>query len=88
MANDRYLNVKCKGHPITEVNVTGISRLGGIKQAIKEAFSLQVGHGLIQLYDNYSTLITDLQDIPDDYYKAIRDGGLALSIQTSPRTTR
>ncbi|KAJ3261241.1 hypothetical protein HDU77_000986 [Chytriomyces hyalinus] len=88
MAEQRYLNVKYKALPIAEVNVTGISRLGGIKEAINKALSVGPAYGLTQLYDKDNTLITDLRDVTDEYYKAIRDGGLALTIQMIPPPSR
>ncbi|KAJ3233057.1 hypothetical protein HDU78_006691 [Chytriomyces hyalinus] len=88
MAEQRYLNVKYKALPIAEVSVTGISRLGGIKEAINKALSVGPAYGLIQLYDKDNTLITDLRDVTDEYYKAIRDGGLALTIQMIPPPSR
>ncbi|KAJ3390302.1 hypothetical protein CcCBS67573_g03551 [Chytriomyces confervae] len=88
MAEQRYLNIKYKALPIAEVNVTGISRLGGIKEAINKALSVGPAYGLTQLYDKDNTLITDLRDVTDEYYKAIRDGGLALTIQTTPPPSR
>jgi hypothetical protein len=31
-----------------------------------------------------NALVTDLEDIPEEYFKKIKDGGLALEIRTSP----
>ncbi|KAJ3243363.1 hypothetical protein HDU78_000559 [Chytriomyces hyalinus] len=84
MAAQRYLNVKYKALPIAKVNVTGISRMGGIKEAISKALSLTVGYGLIQLVDVDNNHITDVDDIPAKYYKSVKKGGLALTVQTIP----
>ena len=47
----RFLNVQYDSL-IAEVDITGFSRLSEVKIAIKEAFSIEVGYGLIQLYTN------------------------------------
>ncbi|KAJ3078355.1 hypothetical protein HK100_010753, partial [Physocladia obscura] len=52
-------------------------------QAIKEALFLNVGYGLIQLYDENNNQITDLGDIPENYFEKIKDGGLSLALQTT-----
>ncbi|ORY37692.1 hypothetical protein BCR33DRAFT_721408, partial [Rhizoclosmatium globosum] len=37
----------------------------------------------IELYDKNNILITDLDDISDEYFKKIRNGGGSLLIRTS-----
>ena len=53
--NDRYLNVQYGSTLTAEVNITGISRLGGVKSAIKRELSnalSQVDAPQLQLYTN------------------------------------
>ena len=90
--HDLYLNVQY-GSTLTtaEINITGISRLGGVKSAIREAFPnalSQVDAPQLQLYDQQSQQITDLDDIPEVYYKKLKDGGLSLVVRTSQPPTR
>ncbi|KAI8892874.1 hypothetical protein BC833DRAFT_610415 [Globomyces pollinis-pini] len=54
--------------------------LSEVQVAVKEAFSIDVGFGLIQLYDIQGQLITDLDDIPEDSCKKVKDGGLFLVV--------
>ncbi|KAJ3236069.1 hypothetical protein HDU81_011186 [Chytriomyces hyalinus] len=86
MADDRYLNVKYNSSSNAEVNVSGITRLGGVQDAIKAKFShtLPMTAAQIQLHDADDNLITDLDDIPSKYYEKIKNGGLALTIQPIP----
>ncbi|KAJ3094183.1 hypothetical protein HK100_006248, partial [Physocladia obscura] len=87
---DRYLNVTCKALPNAEVNITGITRLGGVQDAIKAKLGddIVAPAGRIQLYDKDNNLITDLDDIHDDYFKKLKDGGLSISIQTASPPSR
>ncbi|KAI9326130.1 hypothetical protein BDR26DRAFT_877974, partial [Obelidium mucronatum] len=88
MSDRSYLNVKHKDLPNAEVNVTGITRMGGIQQAVKEALSVPIGYGLIQLFDKDGHEITDVDDIPDAYFKKIKEGGLSLALQATPPPSR
>ncbi|KAJ3241456.1 hypothetical protein HDU81_000508 [Chytriomyces hyalinus] len=88
MANERYLNVKYRTLPVTQVDVTGITWLGGLQQAVNKALAVSPAYGLIQLYDTNNTLITDPDDIHDVYYRRIKNGGLALRMQTTPPPSR
>jgi hypothetical protein len=83
----RFLNVEYSGNK-TEVDITEAERLGEVQIAVKEAFSIDVGFGLIQLYDQQDQLITDLENIPKDYYKKLKDDGLSLVIRTLPPPPR
>ena len=88
-SNDRYLNVQY-GTLTAEVNITGISRLGGVKIAIKEALSIEVGYGLIQLYTNSNRdqLINTwalFMSLSQEYFT---EGGAFVVIGTSPPPTR
>ncbi|KAI8829219.1 hypothetical protein BJ741DRAFT_569414 [Chytriomyces cf. hyalinus JEL632] len=82
----RYLNVKYNTSPIAEVNVTGVTRLGGAQDAIKAKFSgtLPMAAAQIQLHDTSNIPIADFDDIPDLYFEKIKYGGLALTIQPIP----
>jgi hypothetical protein len=91
---DRYLNVQY-GTLIAEVNITGISRLGGVQDAIKAKLreAIPVAAALIQLYTkNKDQLITDLDDITPEktpqYYQKLTQGGSCVVIGTSPPPTR
>ncbi|KAI8905907.1 hypothetical protein EDD86DRAFT_181705, partial [Gorgonomyces haynaldii] len=46
----RFLNVEYAGTR-TEIDVTGFEDLSEVQDAIKGALSIDVGYGLIQLYD-------------------------------------
>jgi hypothetical protein len=93
--NELYLNFQY-GTLFAEVNITGISRLGGVKSAIKRELSHSlalVDAPQIQLYttDRYH-LITDLNDITPEktpqYYQKLNQGGSCVVIGTSPPPTR
>ena len=75
----RFLNIEYSGTK-TEVDITEAERLGEVQVAVKEAFSIDAGFGLIQLYDQQGQHITDLDDIPEDYCKKVKDGGLFLVV--------
>jgi hypothetical protein len=89
---DRYLNVEY-GTLIAEVNITGISRLGGVKSAIKAELSnslAQVDAPQLQLYTNSNKdqLITTwalFNSLPQEYFT---EGGSCVIIGTSPLPTR
>ena len=86
----RFLNVEYSGTR-TEVDVTEAERLGEVRRAIKAEYgpvTSDVGAPQLQLYDQQGHRITDLKDIPDDYYKEPKNGGLFLAIRTSPPPTR
>jgi hypothetical protein len=94
-SNDRYLNVQY-GTLIAEVDITGISRLGGVKSAIKRELgeAIPVAGALIQLYtnSNRNQLITDLDDITPEkaphYYQKLTQGGSCVVLGTSPPPSR
>ncbi|KAJ3265193.1 hypothetical protein HDU77_006048 [Chytriomyces hyalinus] len=81
----RHLNVRYKTLPAMDVDVTGMTWLSDILRAVKKAFSLTVGYGLIQLVDVHNNHITDVDDIPAKYYKRVKKGGLALTVHTTKR---
>ncbi|KAJ3226280.1 hypothetical protein HDU78_010402 [Chytriomyces hyalinus] len=89
--NRRFLNVKYKSRPITQVDVAGITRFGILQDAIKAKYSnalALVDADEIQLHDDHNNPVTDLDYIADDYYEKIQNGGLVLTIQTtSPEST-
>ncbi|TPX67616.1 hypothetical protein CcCBS67573_g07447 [Chytriomyces confervae] len=86
----RYLNVKYNTSPITEVNVTGVTRLGGVQDAIKAKFAhtLPMAASEIQLHDTDNNPITDFDDIHERYFEKIgkndKSGGFTLTIQPVP----
>ncbi|KAJ3235473.1 hypothetical protein HDU81_000416 [Chytriomyces hyalinus] len=83
-AEERFVNVKCGHLPVTNLNVTAITRLSGLKQAIKECFSLSAGCGLLQLYDENNNRIAtwaQLINLPADYFT---EEGRFLTVRTSP----
>jgi hypothetical protein len=67
---NRYLNVQY-GTRTAKVDVTGISRLGGVKRAVKANFGddIPVDAALIQLYNQQGQFISDLDDITELYYE-------------------
>lgn len=86
----RFLNVEYSGTR-TEVGVSDAERLGEVQDAIKSKLSnalAQVDAPQLQLYDQRGQHITDLDDIPDDYYKKPKNGGLFLVIRTTPPPSR
>ncbi len=90
--NDRYLNVQF-GTLTAEVDITGISRLGGVKSAIKRELCnslAQVDAALIQLYTNSDRdqLINTwalFNSLPQKYFD---EGGSCVVIGTSPPPTQ
>ncbi|KAJ3316509.1 hypothetical protein HDV06_003316, partial [Boothiomyces sp. JEL0866] len=89
--NDLYLNVQYGSTLTAEVNITGVSRLGGVKSAIKRAFgeAIPVAAALIQLYtSNREQLITTwalFNSLPQEYFT---EGGSCVIIGTSPPPSR
>jgi hypothetical protein len=75
----RFLNIEYSGTK-TEVDITEAERICEAQVAVKEAFSIDVGFGLIQLYDQQGQHITDLDEIPENYCKKVKDGGLFLVV--------
>ncbi|KAJ3226165.1 hypothetical protein HDU81_007458, partial [Chytriomyces hyalinus] len=58
------------------------------KKAVKEALALSHGYTLIELQDKDNNHVTDPEDIPDEHFKAIKKGGLALTILTTTPSSR
>ena len=93
--SDRYLNVQY-GTLTAEVDITGISRLGGVRCAIKAELCnslAQVDAPQLQLYTtNRARLITDLDDITPEkkpqYFQKLTQGGSCVVIGTSPPPSR
>ncbi|KAI8891578.1 hypothetical protein BC833DRAFT_662959, partial [Globomyces pollinis-pini] len=79
----RFLNVEYSGIR-TEINVTDMEDLSEVQVAVKGALSVDVGFGLIQLYDKQGHHITDLDDIPKEYFIKSKNGGLFLVVHTTP----
>ena len=85
----RFLNVQYSGIS-TRIDVTDFEDLSQVQDAIKAKYGEDVPGpaARIQLHDQQDQLITDLDDIPEDYYKKPKDGGLSLTIRTSPPPSR
>jgi hypothetical protein len=91
----RFLNVQY-GTLTAEVNITGMSRLGEVQDAIKAKLgeAIPVAAALIQLYTNSNKdqLITDLDDITPEntppYYQKLTQGGSCVVIGTSSPPSR
>ena len=89
--NDRYLNVQY-GTLVAEVNITGISRLGGVQDAIKAKLSnslAQVDAALIQLYTTNKDQVINswalFSSLSKEYFT---EGGSCVVIGTSPPPTQ
>jgi hypothetical protein len=83
----RFLNVEyseCRAR----INITEFEHLSEVQKAIKEALAIDVAYAYIQLYNQEGRQITDLEDIPNEYYNKPNNGGLFLSIRSSPPPTR
>ena len=87
-----FLNVVYGGTP-AEIKTDGIERIGQLQDTIKDKYGdfIAAPPVAIQLYKSYSdeeekgdAIITDLEEIPEEYFKKRKDGGLALEIRTSP----
>lgn len=65
------------------VDVTGISGLVGVTEAITEAYGLAmvVLGPLMFSCIAKEKHVTDLDDIPEEYYRAVRLGGLYIAIR-------
>eukprot|EP00158_Paraphelidium_tribonemae_P005208 Partr_v1_DN27225_c1_g1_i6_m38409 putative crinkler (CRN) family protein len=93
--NDRYLNVQY-GTLTAEIDITGISRFGEVKSAIKRELgeAIPVAAALIQIYtsSNNNQLITGLDDITPkktpQYFQKLTQGGTCVVIGTSPPPSR
>jgi len=78
----RFLNVEYAGTK-TRINITGAERLGEVRRAIKAEFANGLAHvdaPQLQLFDQENKQITDLDDIPRDYFLKARAGGLFLVV--------
>lgn len=85
----RFLNVEYSIYQ-TRINVTDMEDLSEVKIAIKEAFSIEVGYGLIQLYTNSNKdqLINTwalFNSLTDEYFT---EGGCCVVIGTLPLPSR
>ncbi|KAI8891716.1 hypothetical protein BC833DRAFT_613424 [Globomyces pollinis-pini] len=78
----RFLNIEYSGTK-TEVDITEAERLGEVQDAVKAKYGsamANIGAAQLQLYDQLNQNITDLDDIPEDYCKKVKDGGLFLVV--------
>ena len=85
----RFLNVEYSGNK-TRIDVTDFEDLSEVQIAVNSFFGEDIPGpaSRIQLYDQQDQLITDLDYIPKDYYKKLKDGGISLVIRTLPPPTR
>ncbi|KAJ2989085.1 hypothetical protein HDV02_005181 [Globomyces sp. JEL0801] len=82
----RFLNIEYYGIK-TEVDITTAGRLGEVQLAVKEAFSIDVGFGLIQLYDQQGQHINKwalLNSLHLDYFT---EGGACVVVGISSQPT-
>ena len=86
-SKDRYLNVQY-GTITAEVEITGISRLGGVQDAIKTKLgeAIPVAAALIQLYTNSNkdqqiNTWALFNSLTEEYFT---EGGCCVVIGTSP----
>ncbi|KAI8891573.1 hypothetical protein BC833DRAFT_19368 [Globomyces pollinis-pini] len=79
----RFLNIEYSGTK-TEVDITEVERISQVITAIKAYFGEDIPAPAfrIQLYDQQGKLITDLDDISEDYCKKVKDGGLFLVVHS------
>ena len=84
MADRTYLNVKY-GTLTTEIKMEGVNRLGDLQDKIKAKFSNALAEHdapQLQLIKEDGEQITDLDDVPDEYYKKSKIGGAYLEVRT------
>jgi hypothetical protein len=86
-----FINVKY-GEISTRIKVKDLEDISELRRSIKEEYGAHITAPPvdIQLYKSYhdegqkaEALITDLDDIPEEYYKKLEDGGSVLEIRTS-----
>jgi hypothetical protein len=88
-----FLNV-VNGRTYSRIDTAGMEDISQLQDAIKAKYGefIAASSVAIQLYKSYSdvgrqkgdALITELEEIPEEYFKKRKDGGLALEIRTSP----
>ncbi|KAJ3250054.1 hypothetical protein HK103_004096, partial [Boothiomyces macroporosus] len=85
----RFLNVEYNGVK-AEIDVTDAERLGDVQLAVKTTFGNtfeKVDAPYLQLFqplDSEEKQISDLDEIPDDFFKKLTKGGLSLFIRITP----
>ena len=82
----RFLNIIYAGRK-TEIEVTGFERLTEVQDKIKEKFANSLAHvdaADIQLCNHQGDLIDDLDDIGEEYYRKVKQGGACLVVSTLP----
>ena len=83
----RFLNVQYLGQP-ARIDTKDMEDLSQVQEKVLVAFKeITVGYSKIQLYNKYNALVDDLDDVPDDYYKKPKEGGLSITIQLLPSPT-
>ncbi|ORY40704.1 hypothetical protein BCR33DRAFT_357008 [Rhizoclosmatium globosum] len=88
----RYLNIRLPGSVITEVNITGITRLGGVQDAIKLKLGDAINSaaafiGIFDVNNNRISTWTEFDSLPNDYFE---EGGCCLTVhcaQNQPKFT-
>ncbi|KAJ2986097.1 hypothetical protein HDV02_000222, partial [Globomyces sp. JEL0801] len=81
---ERFLNIEYYGTK-TDVDITTAGRLSQVNTAIKAYFGedIPATASRIQLYDQQGKLITDLDNIPEEYF--IKGGScVVIGIPTPP----
>lgn len=81
----RFLNVEYS-ETKTRINVTDFEDLSEVQDALKAKLASALTHfdaPQLQFYSQQGQKITDLNEIPEDYYKKLKDDGLSLVICTS-----
>ncbi|KAJ3095801.1 hypothetical protein HDU96_001034, partial [Phlyctochytrium bullatum] len=89
LEDEEYIGEELRVHMgrFIMLSVVSPGQLSEVLIAIKAALAnalAQVDFPQLQLYDQRGQHITDLDDIPDDYYKKPKDGGLFLVIRIAP----
>ena len=83
----RFLNVQYLGQP-ARIDTKDMEDLSQICKEVLVAFKeITVSYSKIQLYDNDNSLVNDLDEIAEVYYKKLKENGLSLTVQLLPSPT-
>jgi hypothetical protein len=83
----RFLNV-LYGGVHARIDTKDMEDLSQVQKEVKIAFEdITVGYSKIQFYNKANKQIDDLIEIPDEYYKKRKNGGLSLTIVLLPSPT-
>jgi hypothetical protein len=78
----KFLNVQFE--KFARIEVTDLEELSQVRKSILAEFGPllgQIGPAQIELYDKEDNLITELEEIHDDYFKKKKENGLWLRIK-------